>query len=200
MNTDYHVSEDFIEGEVKRFYNWIGVDTDVLPEVEIDVVGETASSGHFDPREDQWKSVIFPEFDHKNHRLVEGNLSSLSFKGIEERKTEVHEASHTYFRDNFDVPELEYDFRDMWELMTEGMLTEWLKDLDHETLNQIFQLSEDDFRVNPDFNRDLLLRQADYVQEEYGEEAYERFFEAAGLKGIDESLVRIMAESTSATT
>ncbi|MFB6242109.1 MAG: hypothetical protein ABEJ36_04920 [Candidatus Nanosalina sp.] len=38
------------------------------------------------------------------------------------------------------------------------------------------------------------MRQADYVKEKYGEDAYNNFIQVAGLRGVDESLARIMAE------
>ncbi|MFB6242110.1 MAG: hypothetical protein ABEJ36_04925 [Candidatus Nanosalina sp.] len=131
---DFSVSEAFIEDEVRRFYEWIGIETDDLPEVTIDITSDTAKGGQFDHRGENWETRLFPESDHLNHRLAEGNMSNLTFCGKYERKYGVHEASHAYFRKNFDLPDTEYDTEDVEELMTEEMLEDWLDNLDLKAL------------------------------------------------------------------
>lgn len=158
--------------------------------------------GGFDPED--WKTLLFPSSPELNHRLAEGNLEGLSFTGIPYRKNTVHEASHAYFEDAYNLWSRMQDLKDqgVFNLITEDFM-EWATSAFTEYLLEKPGLEEDlhsfingetTFNEVTGFNTKFFERNFEMIREEFGKETSANYAEYIALKGIDEAVARVSAE------
>lgn len=204
INSEFTKEEERLRRESQIFYEAEGLDPSIVPEFNIDIYNYSTNKGQLEVNEEEMVLTIFPEIEHQNHRITEGNTTNLVIDDVDSRIIGIHETAHVYFDKAFDNTERAVNTitrlpEGFYEETAELMVEKVTSNLKSKTMDEIKKMEEQLFQgqigLEQLFETDRIARNTriSYLKE-HSEVNLARDYETMiALNGINEVAARIMS-------